>query len=190
MPPPETYKMKIQNFYRRHRRMPSYAEIMTLVGFKSKSPAYKLVAKLIDLGIIEKDATGRLIPKSLSTQIPVLGTVEANWPSPAEEELLDTITLEEYLMPNKAATKILRVKGDSMIEAGIMPGDQALVEFGAQPRNGNIVIAEVDGGWTMKYFQKRGNEITLIPANKKYKPIIPKEELRITAVVRSIIRKY
>ena len=186
----ETYKAKILKFYRRNRRMPSYGEIMILAGFKSKNAVHKLVGKLIELGVLAKDATGRLIPKRLDAAIPVLGMVEAGWPSPAEEELLDTMTFDDYLIRNKEATYLLRVKGDSMIEAGIMPGDQVLVERGAEPKDGDIVIAEVDGSWTMKFFRKRGAKVVLVPGNKKYKPIIPKEELRVAAVVKAVIRKY
>ena len=190
MPPLETNTAKIQAFYRRHRRMPSYSEIMDLAGFRSKNAAFKLAGKLVELGIIAKDATGRLTPKRLDAAIPVLGVVEAGWPSPAEEELLDTMTLDEYLIHNKEATYMLKVKGDSMTDAGILPGDQVLVERGVEPKNGDIVIAEVDGRWTMKYFRKRGSRVVLLPGNKKFKPIIPKEELRIAAVVKAVIRKY
>lgn len=190
MTPLETNRAKIQAFYRKHRRMPSYSEIMGLAGFKSKNAAHKLVRKLIDLGVVAKDATGRLTPKRLDAAIPVLGVVEAGWPSPAEEELLDTMTLDEYLIRNKEATYMLKVKGDSMTDAGILPGDQVLVERGAEPKDGDIVIAEVDGRWTMKFFRKRGARVVLIPGNKKFKPIIPKEELRVAAVVRAVVRKY
>lgn len=190
MGPFEKYKGKILGFYRRNRRMPSYAEIMEIVGFHSKNPVHKLVAKLIQRGVIEKDATGRLIPRHLGLSLRVLGVVEAGWPSPAEEELLDTMTLDDYLICNKEATYLLQVKGDSMIEAGILPGDQVLVERGTEPKDGDIVIAEVDGSWTMKFFHKRGGRVVLVPGNKKYKPITPKEELRIAAVVKAVIRKY
>ncbi len=188
--PIEARKTEILKFYRRNRRMPSYAEIMTLAGFKSKNAVHKLVTKLIDLGFVEKDATGRLIPKRLEIEIPVLGVVEAGWPSPAEEELLDTMSLDDYLVPNKEATYILRVSGESMIEAGIMPGDQVLVERGAEPKSGDIVIAEVDGAWTMKYYRKRAGKVVLVPGNKKFKLIVPKHELRIAAIVKAVIRKY
>ncbi len=188
--PIEARKTEILKFYRRNRRMPSYAEIMTLAGFKSKNAVHKLVTKLIDLGFVEKDATGRLIPKRLEIEIPVLGVVEAGWPSPAEEELLDTMSLDDYLVPNKEATYILRVSGESMIEAGIMPGDQVLVERGAEPKSGDIVIAEVDGAWTMKYYRKQAGKVVLVPGNKKFKLIVPKHELRIAAIVKAVIRKY
>ena len=190
MPTLEASKEKIRKFYGRHRRMPSYSEIMDLAGFKSKNAAYKLVGKLVEQGVVAKDAKGRLIPKRLEAAIPVLGVVEAGWPSPAEEELLDTMTLDAYLIRNKEATYMLQVKGDSMIEAGILPGDQVLVERGVEPKNGDIVIAEVDGSWTMKYFRKRGNKVTLTPGNPKYKTITPKHELRVAAVVKAVIRKY
>ena len=133
-----------------------------------------------------------MIPKNLGVAIPVLGVIEAGsgWPSPAEEELIDPMTLDEYLMPHKEATYLLKVTGDSMMEAGIMPGDLALVERGRDPKDGDIVIAEVDGSSTMKYYQKRGGRVVLVPANKKYKPIVPQEELRIAAIVKAVIRKY
>jgi repressor LexA len=66
------------------------------------------------------------------------------------------MSLDEYLITNKEATYILKVNGESMIEAGILPGDMLLVERGAEPRDGDIMIAQVDSAWTMKYFRRRG----------------------------------
>lgn len=85
---------------------------------------------------------------------------------------------------------MLEVKGDSMIDAGIQEGDLVLVERGREPKIGDIVIAEVDGGWTMKYYRKKGSTIYLEPANKRYGPIFPTHDLKIEAVVRGVIRKY
>ena len=133
---------------------------------------------------------GFLIPKKLFGEVRVLGTVEAGWPSPAEEELTDTMSLDEWLIRNKEATYILKVKGDSMIDAGIMDGDMVLLERGREAKDGDIVVAEIDGAWTMKYLSKKGKQVTLEPANKKYKTIIPKEELKVAAVVMAVIRKY
>jgi DNA polymerase V len=65
-----------------------------------------------------------------------------------------------------------------------------LVERGIDPKDVDIVIAEVDGGWTIKYLRKRGRDVMLVPANKKYKPIIPTSQLNVAAVVKSVIRKY
>ena len=180
----------IRKFYQTYRRMPSYSEVASLGGFRSKNAAYKAVKKLIQAGFMDKDETGRLVPFRLWGESRVLGTVEAGWPSPAEEELIDTMSLDEYLIGNKEATYLLKVKGDSMIEAGIMPGDMVLVERGRSPRNGDIVIAEVDGEWTMKFFERSGSSVALRPGNKKFKTIRPQEELSITAVVVGVVRKY
>ncbi len=77
-----------------------------------------------------------------------------------------------------------------MSEAGILPGDMVLVDKGQVPKSGDIVIAEVDGEWTMKYLRKRGENVTLIPANPRYKPIKHQKELKIAGVVTAVIRKY
>lgn len=186
----EKHKKKIIGFYRKARRMPSYSEIAKLLGFKSKNASYKLVKKMIEAGLVEKDPGGKIVPKRIFGETRLLGTVEAGFPSPAEEELVDTITLDEYLIQNKEATYMLKVSGDSMIDAGIRPGDIVLVERNKAPKDGDIVIAEVDGEWTMKYLRKSAGKTTLMPANKKYKPILPKSELKITAVVTAVVRKY
>ena len=186
----EEYKNKILSFYERQKRMPSYKEIMSLVGFKSKNAVYKLVNKLIDAGILNKDSTGKLIPNSLTPEVNLLGLVEAGIPAVAEETILDTLNLDNYLIKNRNSTFILEVKGDSMIEEGIKEGDLVIAERRIEAKDGDIVIAEVDGGWTMKYFRKKGNQIYLEPANKKYKPIFPENEMNIGAVVKGVIRRY
>jgi repressor LexA len=186
----DTYKQKIISFYKRTKRMPSYAEIMTLVGFKSKNAVYKLVNKLIGEGVLDKDSSGRLIPNKLVGEVPMLGLVEAGFPTVAEETVLDTISIDEYLINDKDKTYLLEVKGDSMIEAGIQEGDLVVAERKSDPRIGDIVIAEVDGGWTMKYFRKKGTQVYLEPANKNYKPIYPEYDIKIAAVVTGVIRKY
>jgi SOS regulatory protein LexA len=181
---------QIRAFYRSQKRMPSYSELTAVVGFRSKNAAYKLVERFVKRAWLEKDATGRLLPGRLFQALPVLGTVAAGFPSPADEELADTMSLDDYLISNKEATYILKVNGNSMMDAGILPGDLLLVERGVEPRDGDIVIAQVDRDWTMKYFRKRGAAVFLEAANKDYAPIHPQEELKIAAVVRAVIRKY
>ena len=184
------HKDKIFNFYNTHKRMPSYAEIMDLVGFKSKNAVSKLVHKLIDAGVLEKDAQGKLVPAIGAGEVPLLGLVEAGIPSVADGDQLDSLSLEDYLLPAKEKTFILEVKGDSMIEAHIDEGDLVIAERTETAKNGDIVIAEVDGGWTMKYFKTNGTKTWLEPANRFLKPIYPEESLRIAAIVTGVIRKY
>lgn len=186
----DSYKNKIADFYKETRRMPSYAEIMSLLGFKSKNAVYKLINKLAGEGFLDKDSKGRLIPNRLDNEVPLLGLVEAGIPTNVDEQSTETLSLDDYLIKNKSYTYLLEVKGDSMIDAGIQEGDLVIAERKGDPKVGDIVIAEVDGGWTMKYFRKKGSTVYLEPANANYKPIYPSYQLRIAAIVKGVIRKY
>ncbi len=186
----ESYKQKIVAFFNRNKRMPGYKELMTMTGFKSKNAVYKLINRLVEANILEKDSAGRITLTKASNEIPYLGLVEAGFPTTVEEELNDTMSIDEYLVENKDKTFILEVKGDSMIDAGIREGDFVIAEKTESPREGEIVIAEVDSKWTMKYLRKDGTKIYLEAANKNYRPIFPKESLRIAAVVKGVVRKY
>ena len=193
--PREEEKLKsrirdISAFYHQNSRMPSFSEIGRMFKLSSKSSVHKVVGKLVAAGVVSKDMKGRLIPGSIKSPVKVMGTVEAGFPSPAEEELVDTISLDDLLIQNREATFLLKVSGDSMSEAGILPGDMVIVDKVPPPKSGDIVIAEVDGAWTMKYLIKRGESVTLLPANPKYQPIRPKDELKIAGVVTAVVRTY
>ncbi len=185
------HKNKILDFYRKNRRLPGYKEMMTLLGFKSKNAVYKLINKLVDDGVVDKDSSGKLTPMKIFGQVPLLGLVEAGIPTSVDEDTSESLNIDEYLVGgSKASTYLLEVKGDSMIDEGIREGDLVVVERRGNPKDGDIVIAEVDGGWTMKYFKKKGNLIYLKPANKNYSPIYPQYDLKVAAIVKGVIRKY
>jgi repressor LexA len=134
---------------------------------------------------------GNLIPTNkLLYKIKVLGQVEAGFPSAAEQDNLEQLSLDDYLIKNKSASFMLKVSGYSMKDAGILPGDMVLVDRSVKAQENDIVIAEVDNNWTMKYFKKNKNRVYLEAANKKYKNIYPQSDLRIAAVVKAVIRKY
>jgi repressor LexA len=181
---------EISRFYYRQGRMPSFSEIGELLGLRSKNAVSKLIAQLEKARVLSRDKRGRLIPGSIRFPARVLGTVEAGFPSPAEEELADTLSLDDLLIRNHDATFLLKVSGDSMSGAGILPGDMVIVDKGRTPESGDIVIAEVDGEWTMKYLKKRGDNVMLLPANPAYRPIKPRHELKIAGVVTAVVRKY
>lgn len=184
------HKKEIARFYKTYRRMPSYAEMMKLFGYRSKNAVYRAVQKLIDEGVVKKDSQGKLVPLRLSHEVPLLGLVEAGFPSAAEEEMLDALSIDEYLVEKPNATYLLRVKGDSMIDAGIIEGDLVLVERTEGAKIGDIVVAEIDGQWTMKYLRRKGNRFYLEAANEKYPDMYPEEDLNVIAVVKGIVRKY
>jgi SOS-response transcriptional repressor LexA len=120
----------------------------------------------------------------------IRGVIEAGFPSPAEEELSDTLTLDDWLMENREATIMLKAPNDSMIGAGIVAGDLMLLDRSRTPKDGDIVLAEIDRVSTMRYLRKRGNRAWLEAAHPHYKPLMPQEKLTVTAVVVAVIRKY
>ena len=128
---------------------------------------------------------------SKTAKIKVLGYIEAGFPTPAEENLLDVISLDEWIVSDRDASFMLRVKGDSMRDAGILDGDMVIVERTNEARVGDIVIAVIDGAWTMKYLRDDDNgKMYLEPANKDFENIYPKEDLHVEAVVKAVVRKY
>ena len=119
------------------------------------------------------------------------GSVQAGFPSPAagyEETELD---INDIVVTNPAATFYVRVKGNSMIDANIHEGDILVVDRSIEASNGKIVIAIVDGEFTVKTLYKKDNQIKLVPANPDYPEIIIKDELtlEIWGVVSYIIYK-
>lgn len=180
---------KLRQFYRERRRPPSFREVAQLCGYRSKNAAYGLIRRLTDKGLLKQDRSGKILADSLGG-IKLLGTVQAGWPSPAEEELVDTMSLDDYLIRRPEQTYLVKVTGDSMIDAGIREGDLVIVERGRAPKDGNIVIAQVDGEWTMKTYEKSGGRVRLVAANKKYPPIVPRRELVVGGVVTAVIRRY
>ena len=186
----DSKKKKVVAFYQSRRRMPTYQELTGIMGVASKNAVSRAVSNWIEEGFVEKDETRHLIPGPMVYRIRLLGIVEAGFPTPAEEDNLDTLSLDEFLIDHKESSYMLRVKGDSMIEAGINEGDYVIVERTENSKVGEIVIAEVDGGWTMKYLRKNAEGYYLEPANKKYKPIYPTEDMKIAAKVKAVVRKY
>jgi len=122
--------------------------------------------------------------------IPFLGVVEAGFPSPAEEELSDTLRLDEWLIENREATFMLKAENNAMILAGIIAGDLVLLDRSRTPRDGDIVLSEIDDRSALRYFRKRGNRVWLEAANPRYQPLIPHEKLTVSAVVVARIHKY
>jgi SOS regulatory protein LexA len=181
---------KLKGFYWRYKRLPSRAELARICGFKSKNAAQYWVNKWHELGFVRADAGGHLSPGRKLFALKVLGTVEAGWPSPAEEEMVDTISLDDWLITNRQASFMLTVSGESMLDAGIHPGDVVIVDRGRPPKHGDVIVAEIDHDWTIKFYERRAGQVVLVPANRRFKPLHAREELRIAGVVTAVIRKY
>ena len=183
--------VKLRQFFRREQRLPGYQEMLELFDYSSKNAVHGLLMKLSEAGYLSKNESGKIAPTGkLTGGLRMLGSVQAGFPSPAEEELVDVLSLDEFLVRKPDSTFMLTVSGDSMIDAGIQPGDLVLVERGRNPKSGDIVVAQVDGEWTLKYYTKDKDGVRLDPANKKYRPIRPKQSLTIGGVIRGVVRKY
>jgi repressor LexA len=181
---------KITDFFLDNGRMPSYSEMAEIIGVRSKSVVHYWVAKLLDAGILQKDAKGFLTLTRNPRALKLAGEVCAGLPTSAEEEIRGIVSFDEYLVRNPETSFLLSVKGDSMIDAGIMEKDLVVVESKRDPKNGDIVLAEVDGDWTMKYFHKKGEMVVLEAANSRFSTIIPRADLRIAGVITAVVRKY
>ena len=174
---------------------PSVREICAAVGLSSPSTVQRYINSLEEKGYIVKGGSKKraiTLPKQENEvevmSVPIVGTVAAGRPILAEENI------EEYfpLPVNYAGKKdmfMLKVKGESMINAGILDGDYVIVESADTARNGEIVVALLDDSATVKTFYKERDAIRLQPENDALEPIISKD-VKILGKVSGVFRKY
>lgn len=105
----------------------------------------------------------------------ILNSVQTGFPSPAEDHASERVDLNKILIKHPLATYLMRVRGASMREAGIDDGDVVLVDRAVKPYHGHVVVAVVDGEFTVKKLLKRGANLKLQAANPTYLDILPKE---------------
>jgi|TARA_B110000263_G_C15104959_1_gene417054 DNA polymerase V len=131
------------------------------------------------------------IQKELMLTPIFLDYVSAGFPSPATDYIENKLDLNEYLIKRPAATFIVKAKGSSMIDAGILSGDLLIVDRSISPKNDNIVIASIFGDLTVKKIRKKENSLFLLSANSDYPSIQVKEEMEcsIWGVVTYIIHE-
>ncbi len=188
----------IREFQHKRGYSPSLSDLALAFGVRSKNAVAKVVTALVKGGFLEKDPKGRI--KILDIQeeggshmpmiLPLFGPIRAGFAAPAEEQAEEQVTLESYLVRDKKSTFLLRVKGDSMINAGIQEGDLVIVERGANPRVGDIVVGVLDGEYTLKRLRKDKGKYYLQAENDAYPDLYAMEELQTAGVVRGVVRKY
>ena len=187
---------------------PTVREICAAIGIKSTSTAHKDIESLVRQGYLVKDpskprALMVVEPKSENgpsssfqederiIDIPVIGRVAAGMPILAEQNIEDTIPMPARYVA-KGTHYMLRVRGESMIEAGIMNGDLILVQQQDAARNGEIVVAMIDGfesEATVKTFYDEGDHIRLQPENHTMSPILVKD-VKILGKVKGVFRYF
>jgi repressor LexA len=174
---------------------PTQKEIQLHFGFKSLGSVQDYIRYLTQGGHLnnESHSVRGLTPSHLSSQgteeIPLLGSIAAGVPIEAIENT-DTIAVP-LTMLKKGSHYALKVKGESMIEDGILSGDIAVVRHQNQADNGQIVVAVIDNETTLKRYFKKPRHIELHPANSTMKPIIVKDqECEIRGVMVGLLRVY
>ncbi len=172
---------------------PSIRELCTMFKIKSTKAIHQHLKNLEEKGYIKRDSNARsieLLNRKRTVNLPLVGTVAAGTPILSVENIEDTIPIAWDFAKNMRDGFILRVKGDSMIEAGINEGDLILVKPQQTADNGDIVVAMIDDGATVKKFFKRKDHIVLQPYNSSYAPIKVSKDFRLIGKVMGLIRKY
>lgn len=185
-----SYLSLLQDYYARHHALPSYASIGQLLGLKSKSSVAAMVARLKLAGFIESTPDKRLAPTSRFFARPLAESpVQAGLPNAVDDAHADALTIDDYLIERPSQTVLIRVRGDSMMDAGILEGDLVVVEKTASAKRGDIVVAIVDGQFTLKRLDLERGQFVLKPENKAYPVIRPEGALEIFGVMVGLVRK-
>jgi repressor LexA len=176
---------------------PSVREIAQAVGLKSTSTVHGHLQRLEKRGLLHRDA---MKPRAMevmgdpnfvrnnSTAVPVIGRVTAGVPILAEENLDEYVAIPEVML-GEGEHFILLVRGDSMIEAGILDGDHIVVKKCAEANNGEIVVAMIDDSATVKRFYKEDGHFRLQPENDYMDPIIA-EDVTVIGKVKGVFRYF
>ena len=144
------YLSRLQDYYAQHKVLPSYARIGALVGMKSKASVAGMVLRLKGEGFLESSPDRRLTPGSRFFERPLAESVQAGAPTPASDVAPDLFFIDKQLIARPSKTVLIKVKGDSMIDAGILPGDTIVVEKRSFADVGDIVVAVIDNEFTLK----------------------------------------
>lgn len=171
---------------------PTVREIASHFNFSSTGTVRDYLKALVNKGYIRisanKSRAIELVREALFS-IPILGKVQAGLPTLAVEEIEGYLDLDSLVFSDES-TFALRVKGDSMIEAGIMPNDLVLVRKQNMAQTGETVVALIEDEATVKNLRRRGANYYLEPANPNYSPILVDQKVSIIGKVISVIRRF
>jgi DNA polymerase V len=184
------YLEKLQDYYAEHKVIPSYSVLATLWGVSAKSWVSQIVKRMEEARFLDWTPDKQLKPgarffeRRLTDQ-----PVQAGLPNPAISDGYDLITIDDYLVRVPSRTSLVRVKGESMIDAGIRDGDLIVVEQQPNANLGDIVVAIVDNEFTVKYLDREKGGFVLKPANKAFPVIRPRGGLEIFGVMAGLVRR-
>lgn len=185
--------LKLRDLYATDHALPSsLARMAEILGFSSANAALKLCDRLCADGILRKGPGGKVLPTERFFELPLMdASVRAGTPDAVDpQSWSDAMTLESFLIKRPSKTVLLKIRGDSMREAGILDGDLAIIERTKQAQEGQFVVAVVDGAYTLKELRYEGKRPVLIPHNSEHKPIRPQSDLEIYGIFRGLARSH
>jgi repressor LexA len=181
----------LQRYYAQHRVLPSYARLMEVLGYASKSAVKKVLERLEVAGMLERTPDGDWAPtERFFERVVANEPVPAGMPVTTLDDGVEQMTIDRYLIQEPGQTVLIRVKGDSMINAGIHSGDLAVVERRHDAQVGEQVVAVVDDQFTLKTLGRDKQGFFLLPANPEFDVIRPNGKLEIFGVVVGLVRRY
>ncbi len=184
------YLGRLQDYFARQRSLPSFSHMARLLGLRSVSSAHAVAGRLKLAGFLRATPDRRLAPGPRFFERPLADSVRAGLPAAANDGGGETLTIDEFLVDAPSRTVLLSVKGDSMIDAGLQPGDYIVVEKGRPAQVGDIVVAIVDNEFTLKYLARDKRGFYLKAGNPAYPPIRPQGQLELFGRVSGSFRKY
>lgn len=185
--------LKLRDLYAVERALPSsLTQMAKVLGFNSANAALKLCDRLCSAGVLRKGTGGKVLPAERFFALPLMdASVRAGTPDAVEpQSWSDVMTLESFLVKHPSKTVLLKVRGDSMRDAGILDGDLAVIERTKQALQGQFVVAVVDGVYTLKELRYEGKRPVLMPHNPEHKPIRPQADLEIYGIFRGLARSH
>ena len=184
------YLEKLQDYYAEHKVIPSYSVLATLWGISATSWVSECVRRFEEAGYLGWTPDRQLKPGPRFFERRLAhDPVQAGLPNPALADGYDLVTIDDYLIRVPSKTSLVRVKGESMIDAGIHDGDIIVVEQQPNANIGDIVVAIVDNEFTVKYLDREKGAFVLKPANKAFPVIRPRGRLEIFGVMAGLVRR-
>lgn len=184
------YLATLRTYYGKHGTLPSYAAIGRLVGLSSKGSVAQMVDRLKAAQFLDSAPDRRLRPGRRFYERGLAEYVRAGKPSLAGEGELENLNIDAYLVRDQHNTTLVRVRGDSMIDAGICEDDVVIVECRTNAVVGQIVVANVEGEFTLKRLARERGRLILRAENPRYSALRPRGDFQIFGVVVGLIRSY
>lgn len=169
--------------------LPSFEVLAERFGFKHKNSVWQYFNKFREENLIFEENNRFHINRSLFGAKLMLSHVRAGFASAGEDYVEKRVSLDEQFKIDNPSTFLFTVVGDSMIDLGIFEGDTVIVQKTCESRSGDIVLAFIDDGYTLKTYRNKNGKVWLEPANKNYPNLYPKEKLEIFGVVKGVVRK-